>query len=50
MVCAFPYLNKPVMAPGAWVAQAVADDTAMQVEDSILTRARQMRIASLNKI
>ena len=37
-------------ASGTWVEQDVAEDTAMKVEDSILTRARQLRIASLNKI
>ncbi len=30
---------------GAWVDSAVADDTAIKLEDAILTRARQMRVA-----
>jgi len=33
---------------GAWVPAAVDPETATQIEDAILTRARQIRIASAN--
>ena len=32
-------------ANGAWVSAAVADETATQLEDAILTRARQLRVS-----
>jgi hypothetical protein len=33
---------------GKWVDSDVADDTARQLEDAILTRARQLRVADLD--
>lgn len=34
-------------ASGSWVDERVADNTATDLEDAILTRARQLRIASI---
>jgi len=32
-----------------WTDSAVADDTATKLEDAILTRARQLRVAELDE-
>lgn len=34
---------------GGWVASNVADDTGVQLEDAILTRARQLRVAQISE-
>lgn len=39
---------RQVRKGGTWRDSATADDTARQLEDTILVRARQMRVAELN--
>ncbi len=38
---------KQVQGPGGWTDAAVDEDTAPQIENAILTRARQLRLATL---
>lgn len=38
---------RQVMKGGKWVDNPVADNTARQMEDAILTRARQLRVADM---
>ena len=40
---------KQKLVRGAWVDSDVADDTGRQLEDAILTRARQLRVAQLGQ-
>ena len=35
-------------ATGAWVDAATADQTSTEIENSILTRARQLRLSNVN--
>lgn len=39
---------KQVQGAGGWVDAAVSDDTAPQIENAILMRARELRLATLN--
>ncbi len=40
---------KQARAPGGqWADQAVAPETASEIENAILTRARQLRLSNLN--
>lgn len=39
-------VNKEARSAGGWVAAPVAGETARQLEDAILTRARQLRVES----
>jgi hypothetical protein len=39
---------KQVQGPGGWVDAAVDEDTAPQIENAILTKARQLRLSTLN--
>jgi hypothetical protein len=41
-------MNRQVSINGQWVDEAVNPDAAVQVENAILTRARQLRIATLD--
>lgn len=38
---------KQVLSKGTWVDSNATDDTARQLEDTILTRARQLRVAQI---
>lgn len=40
---------RQLMKGGKWVDSTVADNTGRQMEDAILTRARQLRVADLGK-
>ena len=42
-------LFKQQQSGGRWVDASVGDETATQLEDAILTRARQLRVADLDK-
>ena len=39
---------KQVQGPGGWTDAAVDEDTAPQIENAILTRARELRLATLD--
>jgi hypothetical protein len=39
---------KQVQGPNGWADAAVSDDTAIQIENAILARARELRLATLN--
>lgn len=40
---------KQVQGPNGWADAAVNDDTATQIEDAILAKARELRLATLNE-
>ena len=40
---------KQVQGPGGWTDATVDQDTPIQIENAILTRARQLRLATLNE-
>lgn len=39
---------KQVQGPGGWVDAAVSEDTAPQIENAILAKARELRLSTLN--
>lgn len=42
-------VNKQVMQNGGWIDSAVSAQTEIDVENAILTRARQLRLSNVNK-